>query len=88
MSTTPNETAAAPAKPIEHPCLQCGREERTDLTGILGPKCQAKVAKTWGSRPDRKNHAALREDRLGRLYEDHLRGKRGPLRVGPNGGVR
>lgn len=75
------------AKTIEHPCLNCGKEERVELTGILGAKCQAKVRKTWGAKPDRQNHAALREDRLGRLYNDHVAGKRGPVRYGPNGGV-
>lgn len=74
-------------KKIEHPCLDCGNEERAEITGILGPKCQAKVARTWRSKPDRQNVAAVREDRLSRIYREHKAGKRGPVRRGPNGGV-
>jgi hypothetical protein len=81
-------TQPVQAKSIEHPCLNCGREPRVEVAGILGVRCQAKVAKTWRMKPDRQNPVAAREDRIGALYREHLRGKRGPVRYGPNGGVR
>lgn len=89
MSTNnPKPAAPRAPKPIAHPCLNCGKEERTEVAGILGKKCQAQVRKTWGSKPDRQTTAALREDRLTNLYRHHLAGKRGPVRYGSNGGVR